>query len=200
MRPDVSEAAERVYDALEAYQEDDDLNGYPLLHFCEAMVRMASKAREALTHDDIGSGLRRLYDPQRAPEWFLPRLRWLVGNDDQGLTGQALRDSIEQRPHASRCTLPALRSAVLRTLAPGATDDDIRVFERDGGSPYRLTVMTPTALTLDPDQTYRAARAHKPLFVLLSCQVSDSPRWDDGARPWQLTDGTWDTVTLQDVT
>lgn len=173
-RPIVSDAAERIYDRLVAYQPGDDQNGWLLLHLCEARARTQAKVQQTVRHDEAGSGWRRMHDPLRAPDWYLPRLRDLVGNDDEGLTGDRLRNSILTRPRARRCTFPALASAVLETLTPYATAQDVRVRERFGGSPYALLVITRPAHTPDPEATYRAARRHKPLFVVLTHIIDDS--------------------------
>lgn len=199
-RPVVSEAAERLYEGMRSAQAGDADGGWILLHYCEARARMGRKVREAVRHDDRGSGRRRMHDPLRAPEWYLPRLRDLVGNDDQGLAGDALRVSILERPRARRCTLPALRSAVLRTLAPGATQADIRVIERYSGSRYGLAVLCRSAHVIDEDASFRAARQHKPLFMRLTFLVTDSPTWNESTATWDEVNQTWNAALPEDVT
>jgi len=202
-RPTVSAGGERIHERMAAYVAGDAVDGgWVLLHLCEARARASRKVQDAVRHDDRGSGRRRMHNPRRAPDWYLPRFRDLVGNDDEGLTGDALRTSIAERPRARRCTHPALQSAVLRTLAPGAAHADVRVVERYGGSPYGLGVLCRTAHVIDADASYRAARQHKPLFVKLTFLISNSPTWDEATRTWNQAalGATWDSATPEDVT
>ena len=196
-RPVVSAAAERLYAGMSAFHEGDPEGGWVMLHTCEARARMSRKVQDAVRHDDRGSGRRRMHDPLRAAEWYLPRLRDLVGNDDQGLAGDELRLSILERPRAKRCTRPAMEATVKRGLT-GARS--VRIVERSQ-SALSLTVITRPTETPDPAATVRAARSQKPLFVRLIHVLSDEPTWPEATKTWEQVDPavTWENLQIGDV-
>lgn len=177
-RPVVSDAAERLYDRLRPYQPDDgDDNGWVLLHLCEALARMMVKANDATRHDDIGSGQRRMLSPSRAPEWELKHLLQYAGGRDfpPGLTVEQKRDLIADAPWMRRGTPDAIKGAIKPYLTGGQT---VEFYERDGGA-YKLTAITYTSETPDPDAAEAALRQQVPVGVILTYHVY--PGWSIGA-------------------
>lgn len=148
-RPEVSDAANRIYDspALRPYRQGDgDGNGWILLHLCEAAVRTVAKASEALRHDEIGSGWRRMLDPARCPSWALDWLSQFVGigSFPPDFTEQQKRDMIADVPRWRRGSVPMIRAAAQLHLT-----GEKRVFfsQRHGGSrTYRTAVYSSEAL------------------------------------------------------
>lgn len=204
-RPTVSPAAERVYARLSAYADGDEQQGWLLLHLCEALARQRRNALELLGHDLEGSGRRRSNDPARAPEFYLPRLRDLYGNEDDGLTGDALRLAIERRPRARRSQPTTLLADILATLTtPDAT---VRITERTGvtQAAYAFRVRTFAAQTPDPARTRAAARQHKHLWVRLDYECLPGQSWRElrGSTSWRqlrAKNATWGDLAASGAT
>lgn len=142
-RPVVSDAADRLYDSppLRPYRHGGgDDNGWVLLHICEAAARTVQKATEALRHDDIGSGWRRLLDPDRCPSWALNWLAQHAGLDrfPPDLSDQQKRDLIRDAPRLRRGTAPMIRAAAAAFLTGTKT---VIFVQRHGGSRQYTTAV-----------------------------------------------------------
>ena len=171
IRPDVSPAAERAYAFLAAYHEDDERTGWTLLHLMEAIARTMQKVTDAVRHDELGSGARRMLSPSRSPEWRLPSLAEnYAGIEPRGETPAELRARIKDRPRFRRCTPEAMKEAVRPTLTGTKA---VRIFERVDGKRSRATLITRTGETPDPDATYRAALTEKRWGLKLAHLVTD---------------------------
>jgi hypothetical protein len=198
-RPVVSDAAERMYAALRPYQDGDgEVNGWALLHLCEAAARTLAKPSDMLRHDDIGSGWRRTLNPARCPAWLLPWLAQWVGTPSSivGLTEERQRAVIADAPGLRRGTLGALTAAARLHLTGAKT---VQIIERAGG-PYRIAVSTYTGQTPDPDQTRRDILSQLPAGLVLTYIVSDVPIIDAGTRSIDSTTATIDGAAWADVT
>jgi hypothetical protein len=199
-RPVISAAAERYYERLAAYQPGDADNGWLLLALCEAAATLRRPVDEVLRHDDIGSGLRRLHSPSRAPARGLLRLRDLAGVDDVGQDEARLRRDIAERPRARRCTRPALIADVLPTLTTGATEQDVRIFEGVGGDALHTIVLTRAEQTPDAAATLRAVKRHEVLYGLIEHTTDDAPTIGQWSRTLGNTSASFGAMTLGDVT
>lgn len=191
-RPAVSPAAERMYSQLRAFQGGDEDSGWMLLHVCEGFARMLAKCTDALRADDIGSGFRRMHDPDRAAAWALPYLAQKAGIGElpAGLTEQQQRDLIRSAPGLRRGTRAALIGAAQRYLTGNKS---VIVSERDGDA-YSLTVLTLTAETPDPSATEAAIRSQKPAGLILTYAVVSGATWASATGTWDAAAAgvTWD--------
>lgn len=182
-RPVVSDAAERLYDNLRPYHAGDDEAGWPLLRKCEATARILARPNEALRHDDIGSGARRMLAPYRAPAWALPWLAQFAGIPalPLGLTEAQQRDYIANAPGMRRGRPAAMIAAAQRYLTGNKT---VEFLERSdptnpgADAPYHLTVYTYAAETPDGAQVLAALLEQKPAGIVMHYDVL--PGWTIG--------------------
>lgn len=197
VRPSVSASAERTYGRLSAFQEGDPENGWGLLSLTEALAVTRRKPEEALRHDDVGSGQRRMLSPSRAPAWALPALAARAGVQVLDADEQTLRRRIATRPRARRCTEPAMREAVAETLL-SRDPARVRLLERHDPSqpgvdaPDHLTVVVRSGDAPDMPATFRAALTQKPWGVLLHLVTTQGLTWDE------LTGYRWDDLPTWD--
>jgi len=168
-RPAVSAAAERIYGQLGAYSDGDPETGWLLLRFCDALATIAARANEVLRDDARGSGWRRMYDPDRAPEWALGWLSQHTGLVDlPAIAPAAQRALIRDAPGLRRGSLQAIAAAA-RSELTGTRQVVVR--ERDGGSRWRLRIVTYMAETPDPGRVLAAITAQKPVFFRIFHEV-----------------------------
>lgn len=173
-RPVVSAPAERIYASVLPYQGGDADGGWLLLVLCEAAARTLGKPTEALRDDDVGSGWRRAYDPDRTPAWMLPWLAKHVGLPEIGpLSDAQVRALVRDAPRMRRGSIGAFTRAPRIFLANPNTDR-VEILERDGGA-YRVTVATYTSQTPDPAAVLAALLEQKPAGLVLTYVVS--PGW-----------------------
>lgn len=180
-RPSVSDAAERLYDACAAYQDGDETNGWVLLHACQAASLMLGSANAILRHDETGSGLRRLHDPDRAPALALVWLAQHAGvpSIPGDLTEDQARQLIKDAPGQRRGTPEAIKSAARRYLTGNQT---VVLLTRLGGS-RSYTVVTRTDETPDASAVLRALTSQKPGTFLLTHVVSTAQVIDESSTP-----------------
>lgn len=186
----VDAAAARIYGALRAYH-DPDGDDTVLLAMCAAAAAMIARPIDALRSDDTGTGGRRMYDPDRAPAWALEWLSQQVGLDElpSFLSEAEQRALIRDAPGMRRGTPAAMIAAV----QPYLTGSGSVIFvERDGG-PYKLTVVTRTSETPDPDAALAALMNAKPAGIDLTYVISDLEVWSEAVNTWDTVDTglTW---------
>lgn len=177
-RPVVSDAAERVYASIPAYRKDEgDNSGWVMLHLCEAAVRTVQKATEALRHDEIGSGWRRMLDPDRCPAWALDWLRQHIGHDrfPPDFTEQQKRDMIRDAPRFRRGTEAMIRASAGLHLTG---DKTVFFFERHGGSRSYTTAVL-AAEAPDPDRVEAELAIQKPATFLWTHTVIGADTYAD---------------------
>lgn len=171
-RPVVSEAAERLYERLRPYQQGDgDENGWVLLHLCEAAARTIANVTAAIRHDEAGSGWRRAYDPDRAPEFMLEWLEQHVGTTTPvGATEAQRRELIRDAPNWRRGTSGAMIAGGRQYLTGTRL---LELFERTDGHAYRIGAASRTSETPDPDRVLAALLEQKPAGLILNYVVTD---------------------------
>ena len=181
-RPEVSAAAEELYEALEpAFTVgDSDETGWPALNLCEALVAgdVARIHSYVIDRDDGTPGWAILLDPENAPAEALP---WLAQ-----FTGAVLLPSMSEEQMRATIAFPesferggpgALVSVARRRLTGSKT---VLVDERYQGSAYRLRVRTLLAETPDPALTEAEIRAEqKPIGVVLTYEAIETQDWLD---------------------
>lgn len=184
-QPTVDDATQRIYDSVAAYHDGDEDNGWTLLYLCKALAGIFGRSTEALRSDTIGSGARRLLDPDRAPVWALPWVAQFYGVSlPASYTVAQQRALIKTAPQMLRGT-PAAITAVVEIVLTGA-DPTVVMTERVGGA-YRFQVRTLPAETPDADLVAGAIRSQKPAGLLFEHVVSDV---------WTLAEieGVYDTL------
>lgn len=107
------------------------------------------------------------------------------------------RDAIRRQGGKNRGTPDAMRSAIEDTLL--GTTPYVNILERVGGNAYALTVVTRPSETPDPDATYAAALAQKPLGMALTHTLTEGVLIDEGTKTIDTASATIDTATLPDV-
>lgn len=172
-RPVVSDAAERIYARLRPYQEGDDAQ-WVLLHLCEAFAITLRKPTDAMRHDDVGSGQRRMYDSARAPAWSLDHLRQVVGLDPFPSTLPVIdqRIAIASTPRWRRCTPDAIK-AVVRPYLVGK--QRVTTVPRLSGNRWHYGVQTYRADTPEANEPLilAAIRKQKPTRFRFTFTVID---------------------------
>lgn len=154
-RPVVSDAAERIYESMRAYQDGDDQE-WGLLIWCAALAGVFDRSNEWLRHDDIGSGRRRAMDPDRCPAWVLPYLAARAGvRVPPGYTEAQTRQIIKERP-ARRIGNDAY---IVAAVTPFLTGTRYVHIINNHGAAGVTTVSTLTAETPNPDAANAAIQA-----------------------------------------
>jgi hypothetical protein len=161
----VQETAARLDERLAPYGEDA-----VRLAYMTAIAMLFKRSEEALRWDERGSGWRRLLDPSRTPDWFLPWLAMLVGSPKlAGLTPAQQRQVVRDAPTLKRGTPAALMAAARLQMPEGTL---VRVIERDGGA-YKITVQTHPSETPDPALVESAVRDAKAAGLILTYVLYD---------------------------
>lgn len=194
-RPVLSPAGEWLYDRLAPWAVyDSDATGWPVATVCAAA---GAQLDQIFTASE--TGLDALDAPATAPVWYLEHLAMKAGvGVAAGWAEQDLRALIRDRPAERRGTRAAMIAAAQVTLTGSRT---VRLVEKAGGDAYALTAITRTAETPDPSATEAALLAAKPVGLVLTYVVSDSPVWDEATLDWDTVgdEVTWDDVAVGDV-
>lgn len=185
----VEAAAQRMFQVCAAYHDGGPGNTI-LLALCRGGAEILRKPIEALRHDDIGSGWRRMRDPYRCPVWALPWLAQHVGlaHLDPGLTEDQVRTLIATVPNWDAGSNDQIINATKLTLTG---TQYVALFERDS-SPYHLTVLTRTSETPDSAKTLTAILGQKPVGIVLDYETVDGETWEEVPDDvtWASVDGT----------
>lgn len=194
-RPDLTPPGEWLYDRLSPWAvHDSDETGWPVAVLCAAA---GAELAQVFTASE--SGLDALDNPSTAPAWYLPHLAMKAGVVVAGVQDEgAVRAVIRDRPAERRGTRAYMVAAAQATLTG---TNLVRLVERAGGDAYAITAITRTTETVDPSATLAALVAAKPVGLLLTHVVSDSPVWDESTKTWAAVAGTvtWDNVGVGDV-
>jgi hypothetical protein len=166
--PELTPAAERLFEQVEPLAYADAEHGHALAHLCAAAARMIDRAY-GLAHDaDVPWGIA--LDGERAADSDLDWLGQLAGVRLPGyLTPAARRTRVLETDGRRRGTVGAIVGAARQHLT-GTRRVELR--ERDG-SPYKLRVITFTAETPDPAKVQAALLEQKPAGLVLTYEVRD---------------------------
>lgn len=163
-RPDVSDLAEILYDALSpAFTEAVDTD-YNLLTFVAAIAVMQEQVWE-VTHDG-DEPWEIVFDPERCPAFALP---WLAAFSGVRILPawdeQQTRDAISGAKNWRRGTLGALLHAVTLTLSGAQTID---YEERESGNAYRFKLRVQAdEIVGHPSNVLDAVLTQKPAGIVL---------------------------------
>lgn len=137
-RPEVSQAAETLYETLAHLADGDPQRGWPLLVFCEAAGRMLQRLDDLARDTPDGPGWSQVLDPDRVPADALPWLgQWVGAAVDTDLTVAEQRAQVAAKLGFARGTPAAIIAAGQPYLGPG---QEIKLHERVGGDAYVLGV------------------------------------------------------------
>jgi hypothetical protein len=189
--PVINTAGQTLYDHVAALMADDEEYGWAGIFLCSAIGAMLQGADQIIEDDDTYPGWARLLDPAVCPAQWLPWLAWLYGVTlVPGASEAQQRATITDLPPHQRGTTAALVAAAQQYLT-GARD--CFVAERDGGA-YRLTIVTHTSETPDPDAVLRALLDPrvKPAGLLLTYVVTAGEAWAEAVATWDGATGSWD--------
>ena len=146
-RPTVSVTAERLYEALGPMQDQDDVNGWTLLKFCDALTASAAEIEGLAADTDTQVGWQPLLDVTTAPAKVLPYLGMFVGAQiTPALSEEQARTLIRSAPGQRRGTVEAIKDAARLWLTGTKL---VTVNERPGGNAYQFEVVVYAAQALD---------------------------------------------------
>jgi len=196
-RPALSPFARELYeDRIHPLVTRDAENEYAMAHLVCAAARMIDPI-EFVRDDASGPGYSGLLDLNRAPADGLGWLAMFAGvRLIDGSTDVQQRERIDGTDGFQRGTPAAIIAAAQATLTGTRV---VRVLERIN-SAYSLTVITRVSETTDAAATNRALQAAKPVGLILTHIVSDSPLINEGTRTIDAGSGTIDSATLPSVT
>lgn len=163
--PIVGSYAQMLYDRLEPFSNDDENQGWALLHFCEAIGRMYQQLHDLISDSDEGPGWSSILDVERCAVTYLPYLAQFVGvRLPKGIGEDEARDRVRTPSGFARGTRAAMIAAAQRLL----TDTKhISLIERNG-SAYQISAFTLTSETPDPDLVEKALLSEKPGGLVLT--------------------------------
>jgi hypothetical protein len=161
--------ADDLVDALAPWMTPD------LEVYARAIGEMFSEVElYAITGDD-DQGWTVLFDPDRCPAPALPYLAQYVGERlPVGISEPAAREWIKDAPNQRRGTPQSIFLAAQRKLTGSRL---VSMRERDGGDPDKLTVVTYTHETPDPDGTLADLLDVVPHDIDLTYSVLDGEDW-----------------------
>jgi hypothetical protein len=169
IRPTVVPLAEEIYAALGPLTAEDEVHGWPLLRFINAIAQAPQWTEDLVRDRDAGPGWSSVVDLERAPTEALAWLAQFVGVViEPNLDSDSQRLRIKETAGFNRGTRAAIEGAARQFLTGSRT---AIVLERDT-SPYHLKVVTFEAETALPDRTAAALQAQKPAGLVLQYEVS----------------------------
>lgn len=165
MRPEVSQAAERLYGLLWPHTLEDEVNDWHLLLFCEALAgTLFEQVRSYVSDRDDMLGWEVIFNVDECPPEALAYLGQFVGvHFEDKLTDQEKRDKIKDRPAFRRGTVGAIEAAAKLRL----TGTKSVLIKERFESPYRLLIRTFTKQTPDPEGTRADILSQKPAGIVL---------------------------------
>lgn len=177
-RPAVSQAAEELYEFLEAFTEEDEDTGWETLLWCEALTGgTAQKILRWVTDRDDMPGWAYLFNADLTDEEALPWLSQLNGSKLRpDMSVQEQRDAIENPSGFERGTPESLEAAPVNYLTGTKL---VLLRERLEGNAYRLQIRTLKSETPDKAAVLAALLLQKPATLRLDYDVIDGQDWLD---------------------
>lgn len=156
--------AQDLYRSLRPIPQVD----HALEHIAQAVGRIFQPIDDLVRDTEAGVGWSVLLDPDRIPASGLPWLAQFNGTRLTPAMTEAERRAAIRANGFGRGTIGALREAVASTLTEPRF---VRIFERDEGSAYHLTVAVYGTQTPDPAAAERAARSQKAVGLRMAFRV-----------------------------
>jgi hypothetical protein len=172
--------SEDLQDALVPWLTPD------LADYADAIGWMFSGVEVYVSADDEEENWSILFDPDECPVEALPYLAQYVGERlPTGLAEPLAREWIKDAPNQLRGTMYAIFRAAQRTLTGSRS---VQIKERNGvlgeDDADRLSVVTYTQETPDPDAVLADLLTVVPADIVLDYQVLSGQTWDDVATAY----------------
>jgi hypothetical protein len=197
--PILEPEAAYLYQQLRPMVEDDEDTGWVTAHLCAVLMKPVELTMQLANADGDKPGWRQAVDLDHAPARLLPWLGQFNGTplEDTEPEGEQRRKIREARG-SHRGTTRAVISDLMATLGG---ERRVTLIEREG-SAFENTFRTLPGETPNPAAAEAAIknRQTKPLGVVNTLIVSDSPLIDEGTLPIDVATGTIDKATLSDIT
>lgn len=188
----LSNFARILYDELEPLRYADEITGYPLARFVNAIAAPFDLIWDLTMEVDVP--WETIVDIDSAPASFLQWLGRFKGvNINRALSADEQRTQIHGAAGFARGTPSAIIAAARQTLTGNKY---VFLNERDGGA-YRLGVDTLVSETPDPAATLAAVLKQKPAGIVLTHNViASEPVWDQATSTWDTSPSgmTWNAV------
>ena len=170
VRPTVTPTAEEAYEGMGPWTGPDPEHEYFLLRFVASAADLLDPVNVLARDEGDRPGWAVLFDPDKTPTESLDWLGQFLGVQPMfGLTDAARRARLRETAGFRRGSVAAIEGAA-RQFLTGARQ--VKVFERDGGSAYRIRVRTYLGETPDPLATRRAILEQKPAGIVLTYDVA----------------------------
>lgn len=180
MKPEASEAALELYDALApAFTQFDEDHDWATLKFCSALTSgNIDLIHEIVSDRDSGPGWQILLDPDECPAAALPYLARFVGAPlTPAMTEAEQRAAISNPEGFGRGTPAAIVAVTKRRLTGTKT---VLLVEFYTGLAYRMKIVTLESETSDPDATLAdILREQKPIGIRLFFNASPDWTWKE---------------------
>ena len=159
-RPTVTVTAERLYAAMGPFQDGDEANGWPLLHWCDTVTQPAAEIEGYAADTDTQVGWQPMLDPALCPTRGLPFLaQWVGAVVPVGADDATARAIVTHSPGWARGT-PASVIAAARLWLTGS--QHVVLTERYGGDAYAVMVTVYTREVVDLTSLTAAVKAALP--------------------------------------
>lgn len=190
-RPEVSQAAEELYEFLEAFVLEDEDTDWQTLHWCEQIMGGTPQTVLAwVTDREDMLGWAYLFNADLTDENALEWLSQFNGSRLRAdMTTAQKRAAIKAPEGFERGTLHSIKNAPVNYLTGSKV---VHVREREEGKAYKLHVRTLLSETPDPAAVLSALMLQKPAGITLDYDAIEGQDWID-----LETHGTWDDVKAE---
>lgn len=198
-KPVVSDVANELYDILSPLAFADESNGWPLLHFCEALIGAVQ-----LVNDYSENAWANLLDIDKTTDEALPWLAQFVGvvllpqlsTESSADFSTRIRAYIKSTPGFTRGS----KAAMIAEIQQHLTGEKVVIFRERYGGAYKLEIRTYTSQTPDSARVLKAILSQKPAGIVLDYITVTGQDWQQlftNYVTWQNVFTTY--PTWQDV-
>ncbi len=189
---DVPPVVWEAYEALGPWARAD-AGTWHLLYLVDAIMRPIQEIEDVVRDTDTHVGWGKLLDINAAPSYALPWLAQFMGVTPlKGLDDASQRLRIKEAAGFARGSVGAIRAAAQQFLTGKKT---VEIYERDGGNPWRLRVLTYEAETPNPTAVRNAIFELKPAGLVLVHEVQRGLKIDQVTSTIDTTTGTIDSFS-----
>ncbi len=199
--PAVNTAAARLYEALEPIAVGDELVGWHLLLFCDALTKGLQELDDVTRPDSGASGWAWLFDPLACPEQWLPWVAQFYGVTlTVGAATAQHRAELAAKTGRTRGTVTGVVAAIQTRLTGSKW---VAIYERYQGDPYRIAIRVKTAeTTLTAPEFAAFVKTVLPAGLLLDFALVTGQTYDqiDAAfATYTAEDAAYTTYTLEEA-
>ena len=168
-RPTVSATAERLYLAMGAFTQQDEVHGWVLLKLCNVLTSSMAEIDALVSDTDSQDGWGPLFDPATCPARALAWLGQLIGVViPAGTPESTARDMVTHPTGWARGTPTSVRGAAQIMLTGSRY---VLLNERTGGDAYALEVVVYSGELTDLTALTAAVTAALPAGLSLTVTV-----------------------------